>query len=781
MKGFIVYRTNEEINGKEYVFLYGRLENQESFASMHEFSPYFFIKEKDSKTLKKIDPKKEIILEKTELKSFKQEHLIKLNFKNQKHLSLISKELREFEIETFEEDLKPATRFFIDNNILDYIEIEGIFQKNERVDRFYENPKINPCQGICKPKVLSLDIESGKSNNNLFCIGLYMEDKKEVLMITKNKIKGVVSCKTERECLEKFKERIIELDPDIITGWNVIDFDLVYLKKLFDEHKIPFDIGRNNRSPRLRIEKNFLKKSSIDLPGRIVLDGLNLIRDPFIKEAPTIKNIRFESYALEEVAEQILGKTKLIKGKNRHEKIERLYNGTEKEQEELAKYNLQDCRLVYEILEKTDIVKLSMERASLIGMQIDKLTGSIANFDSLYIRETKKRKLASPSSFFKKKSQKITGGFVIQPKPGVYNNVLVLDFKSLYPSIIRTFNIDPASHLEKREKDCIETPNKAFFKNQEGILPEIIQKLFEARERAKKEKRELSSYAIKIIMNSFFGILASPNSRYFNMEIANSITEFGQEIIKLTARKIEEKGFEVTYGDTDSIFVETNCDKSKAEQLGKSLPFEINKFYKEYIEKEYARKSYLELEFDKLFLSLLIPRTRNVDKEEERGAKKRYAGLIEKDRKEEIVIVGMEAIRGDWTEAAQEFQKEILMMIFKGKDIITFVRDFIKNLKNGALDKKLIYRKSIRKELKEYTKTTPPHVKAARKLKNLESNRIEYYMTSKGPEPIQNLKNPIDYEHYIEKQIKPIAKSILETIGTDPEKAFSDTIQETLF
>lgn len=778
MKGFILYRTNDEINGIEKVMLYGRLENGESFASSHSFFPYFFIKNEDLEFLKKISDFNLVRLEKSELRTFQGKEVIKLNFETQKHLNHVLKELTEFEVETFEADLKPPMRFMIDNGLLDYINLEGDYQKTERVDRFYEEPIVNQTTAKIPLKILSLDIESGKKNNQLFCVGIYTSNEKEVLMVTEDKIDGVISCKTERDCLEKLKERILEIDPDIIAGWNIIDFDFVFLKKLFNEHNISFDLGRNNKEIRLRIEKSFLKKSSMDIPGRVVLDGLNLIRDPFIKEAPTIKSIKFESYSLEEVAEQILKETKLIKGKNRFDEIEELYL---KNQKKLAEYNLQDCKLVYNILRKTNIVELSMERANLTGMPLDKLTGSIANFDSLYIRESKNRGLVSPSSFFKKKSEKIKGGFVIQPSTGRYNNVLVLDFKSLYPSIIQTFNIDPSSYLEQNEKGCVQSPNGAFFKNEDGILPGIISRLSKAREKAKAEKRELSSYAIKIIMNSFFGVLASPNSRYFSMKLGNSITNFGQEIIKLTVKKIEELGYSVIYGDTDSIFINTNLNLEDSKLLGKSLPREINSFYKEYIKNKYHRESKLELEFDKLFLSFLIPRTRNQNDESNIGTKKRYAGLIETESTPELSITGLEAIRGDWTEIAQEFQKELLIKLFNGEDILSFIKEIISRIRRGEINKKLIYRKSIRKELKDYTKTTPPHVKAARKIHNLENNRIEYYITKNGPEPIQNVKSPIDYEHYIEKQIKPIATTILESIGIDPEKAFSNSVQKKLF
>ena len=110
-----------------------------------------------------------------------------------------------------------------------------------------------------------------------------------------------------------------------------------------------------------------------------------------------------------------------------------------------------------------------------------------------------------------------------------------------------------------------------------------------------------------------------------------------------------------------------------------------------------------------------------------------------------------------------------------------FIKDYLKKIRQGKLDEKLVYRKSIRKDLKEYTKTTPPHVKAARKLNHLESNVIEYYMTLDGPEPIQNLKHKLDYEHYVTKQIKPIAEQILSLFNQKFEDLAQETRQTKLF
>ena len=575
---------------------------------------------------------------------------------------------------------------------------------------------------------------------------------------------------------------------------------------MFEKHKIAFDLGRTNEPSRLRIESSFFRSSSADITGRQVLDAMNLMQDPFIQEAPSIKNAEFESYQLEDVSQAILGKGKEIKGKERHDEISSLYKSKNlKDNQKLVDYNLMDCQLVYEILEKTKMVDLAIERSQLTGLQFDKLTASIAAFDSLYIREARKRNLVSPTTRFGQKDERLKGGYVFSSNPGIYNNVLIFDFKSLYPSIIKTFNIDPASYLGKhkgKEKNPIESPNKVYFKNTQGILPEIIARLHEAREKAKKEQRELSSYAIKIIMNSFWGVLASPNCRFFDFDMASAITSFARETIQLTAKKIEERKYKIIYIDTDSCFVETNLEKNKANSLGKELESYVNNFYNHYIKTKYHRDSFLELQFQKQYLSLMIPMIRiklskkaKAKMDEEKGklkpeetkgvlgvaAKKRYAGLLEKDGKEELEITGLEAIRGDWTEAAQEFQKELLMKVFHKEEITKFIKDYIKKIKSGSLDKQLVYKKSIRKDLDQYTKITPPHVKAARKLDKLEGNVIEYFITEDGPEPIQKLKHKLDYKHYIEKQIKPIANQVLSLFNKDFDDLFQAKGQAKLF
>ncbi|HVY01541.1 MAG TPA: DNA polymerase II [Candidatus Nanoarchaeia archaeon] len=772
MKGFIVSHEVFDSENETVLALYGRLENGESFAVQKKIEPYLFISEKDLKKVEKVV--KEYEVEKTSLKNSKNETVMRITASSTTKLDKLQSHLDSIEIKSYEQDLKPYTRFCIDNNILGSIDIEGGHEKGERIDRIYGEALIKSADFTPKLKILSIDIETDKKADTLYCLGMYSSNFKKSFIVSKQKVPNAQNYETEEECLQAFFQEIHKFDPDVITGWNVIDFDFKYLQEKCKSLKIPFDIGRKPGSAKLRISSNFMRDSSATVLGRQVLDGLALIQDPFIQEAPMMRGANFNSMTLEDVSQEILHKGKLLKGQSRHKEIDELYK---KDKDKLIEYNILDCVLVYEILEKTGLVELSVERCRLTGLPLDRISASIAAFDSLYIRYARNKGLVSPTNKFKAREERIKGGYVKDAKPGIYHDVLVLDFKSLYPSIITTFNIDPLSLTTKEDKKVVESPNGAFFKNQDGVLPEIIKVLHQAREKAKAEKRELSSFAIKIIMNSFFGVLASPNCRYFSLEMANAITAFGRELIQLTAKKIEEKGYKVIYSDTDSVFVTTDLKGKKAEQTGKEMQQQINDFYKEYVKKKYDRTSYLEIEFKKHYRAFMIPALRDL----ETGAKKRYAGLLTKDGKEELEITGLEAIRGDWTQAAGDFQKELLIKVFNKEKIEAFILDYIKKIKAGKLDDKLVYRKSIRKALDEYVKTTPPHVKAARKLDKLEGTIIQYYITLDGPEPIQKLTHKLDYEHYIDKQIKPIASQVLNLIGLSFEDLSKGSKQTKLF
>jgi DNA polymerase-2 len=783
MKGFIIHPTYKVENGKAFIHLFGRLENGESFLAINEYKPYFFIRKADLDKALKIE---QFDYEATHLKNFDDETVAKVVLNIPADVAKLRDKLSNKNIKHYEADIRFAYRFMIDKLIQGSVDINGKYEtgrtgsedskdsksfvKGELVNRVYNEPELKPADYFPRNlKILSIDIETDKKGKELYSVSLYADDFKKVIIRSKEKLKNAISVSSEQELLLKFKEIILEYDPDIITGWNFIDFDLVILEKKFREYKLPFTIGRTDEPCRLRLYSSFFHDSKADCTGRMVLDGIQVLKNNFVG---------LEDYKLNTAAQAFLNDKKIFEGEDRWELVEEAFR---KNPQLLVDYNLKDAELVHRILEKTTAIELSIQRSLLTGMPLDRVRASIASLDSLYLKELRNKGFVAPGAGFDEREERITGGYVMNPKPGVYDYVIVCDFKSLYPSIIRTFNIDPWSFVpDCKGKSLVKAPNGACFKNQDGILPLIIQNLWAQRETARKKKNELARHAIKILMNSFFGVLANPTCRFYSRDVANAITTFGQHLIKLTAQKVEEMGYEVIYSDTDSIFVNLKIDNYKeAEKIGKEISEQINKFFEEYAKKNYERKNYLELEFEKVYKRFLMPRVRNL----EIGSKKRYAGLvIEADGKEKIDVVGLEFVRRDWTDIAKSFQMELLDKIFHKEEVAEYIKKIVNEVREGKHDNLLIYRKAIRKEVEEYTKTTPPHVKAARLLgSELKSSIIEYVMTSGGPEPIQKQKHKIDYEHYIDKQIKPIADAILVFYNQNFDDIIKGSSQKTLF
>lgn len=755
MKGFIVYSTYKIFNDQSFVCLFGRLENNETFLTINKYEPYFYVKSSDAKKMRGFK------LISTKLINFDDESVTKVIVDLPQDVSEIRKDLEEKNIECYEADIKFVQRFLMDKNIKSTIYIDGDYTTEEAINRVYREPELKPAEFKPNLKILSIDIEADLKGKEIYCIGLYTNNYKKCIINSNKKLSNVINCDSEEEVLEKFKEELIKIDPDIITGWNLIDFDLQVIFKRVKHYGIEFNIGRDNSKPKLRIEKDFLRSSKAEISGRQVLDGIDLMKHSFIK---------FNDYKLGTVAQHFLGETKSMQFEDKGEGIKQLYL---KEQQKFVDYNLKDAELVYKILEKSGVIDLAIQKSLLTGLTLDKTSASIASLDSLYIREANQRGIVCPSGKFVIKENPITGAYVMQPTPGIYDNVILLDFKSLYPSLMITYNLDPFSYTESG-KNLIKAPNGATFQNQDGIMPIIIKHLWAARDKARKNKNELERHAVKILMNSFYGVLASPSCRFFNLQLAGAITAFSQFTIKKTAELIEKKGYKVIYADTDSCFVVSNAKSlEQANKIGEELKDYINDFYEQFTKKEFNRKNYLELEYEKCYTQLLMPKLRH----QEKGAKKRYAGLVDN----KLEFTGLETVRSDWTDLAKKFQQELYMLIFHKKDPANFIKDFVEDTMKGKYDKLLVYKKSLRKEIEGYEKTTPPHVKAARKLDKITSTKIEYVITTDGPEPIQNIKHAIDYNHYIDKQIKPIADSILTFFNTDFEKVMQKTKQTSLF
>ena len=243
-------------------------------------------------------------------------------------------------------------------------------------------------------------------------------------------------CRRRRRRSAAFSSICDALDPDVITGWNVVDFDLAVLSRVARRHGVHFAIGRNDDEFDLRKDASFTRESRAIVFGRQVLDGLSLMRGAFI---------RLDDYKLETAAQTFLGKGKLITGDGRHTEIEALYHD---DPQRLVDYNLQDARLVTRD-PRPDRPRRAGDRAQPAHRHAARPGQRRHRLDRFALpqrvaparrgRAVGERRTSAPRAS--------CGGYVMESKPGLYRNVLVFDFKSLYPSIIRTFNIDPLTHV----------------------------------------------------------------------------------------------------------------------------------------------------------------------------------------------------------------------------------------------------------------------------------------------------------------------------------------------
>lgn len=711
--------------------------------------PVFFI---ENSTL--LNPlQKNYLRKETKLKNFNHQLVDAIYLNTQKELLALADSLHQSNIKTFESDVDPLRRFLMEKNINSQLKITGTAEKINSVTRF-TNPVIEACTISPDFVIASIDIETGAKTNQLYSIAAHVTGKngehKKVFMIgdkPKRSPEFISYYSDERDLLNNFFIWFKEVDPDIIIGWHVVGFDLLFLDNKCRELGISLDIARANG--RVSIRQRKPSGHFISVTGRVVIDGPSMLRASFFN---------FEDFKLETVAQELLGTGKTITpDENKIEEIDRQFK---EDKISLAEYNLQDAVLVTDIFKKTGLIELSVRRAQISGLLMDQLGMMTAAFDHFYLPRLHKAGFVAPNLKDITTTEHAAGGYVIDPTPGIYENVIVLDFKSLYPSIIQSFKIDPYSLLMK-ETDTIETLNGYKFSSSLHILPDFINELMKQRDEAKKKKDKQLSQAIKILMNSFYGVMGSYGCRFYHPDLPRAITGSGHKLLLGSKDYLEKKELKVIYGDTDSLFVMLkDVSVDDGETQGKKIVVELNKFWKNKLKKDFKVESYLELEYEKYYKKFIITPARGADI----GAKKRYAGLILKDGKEKIEFVGMEFVRSDWTKLAKEFQIELYEKIFHNEEVEDWVRDVIQSLKSGKLDDKLIYRKRLRKEVEDYTKNVPPHARAA-KLLNEPKDVIYYAITQRGPIPIELKHNDFDYDHYVEKQLKPIADSVLSLLG----------------
>jgi len=766
---FVLTPTYRVVNGVPEVHLYGVLESHEPCLIVDDRArPCFFIRAAERQRAQAVTGA--AVLEDGSRRTFAGEPVVRITVAVPADVPPLRRRLEEMGIECFEADVRFAYRYMIDHGIRGSMVVDGPFERHERLGRVYRNPELTPCRWVPSLRVLSLDIETSPRADQVYSIALHSPDHSRVLIVHDQHLAGAEVVPSEQVLIRRFLGYLDALNPDVLTGWNVIDFDFAVLARAARRHGIRFAIGRTDDEFEAHRDPSFTRESRAVVCGRLVLDALALMRGAFI---------RLDDYRLETAAQEFLGRGKLISGDHRATEIDRLYHV---DPQRLVDYNLEDARLVSEILDRTGLIDLAVERSLLTGMPLDRVSAAIASVDSLYLGALRQRGLVAPSVGREAKDARIAGGYVMESQPGLCRNVLVFDFKSLYPSIIRTFNLDPMTWLADgaTASDAIVAPNGArFHRNQPGILPALVASLAAEREQARHAGQLVKANAIKILMNSLYGVLGSGASRLFFPEVANAITHFGQLLIRTAAAFATGGGYRVLYGDTDSLFIDSaQPDAELALALGERLRVEIGNAVGAFVRERFGCESFLELEFEKLYHRFFLPEVRGGKV----GSKKRYAGLlIDANGQERIEFVGLESVRRDWSEVSKRLQAGLLELVFHDQPVEAFVRTFVADLRAGRFDQELAYRKAVRKDLDAYTKTTPPHVRAARKQQRPGGRIIEYVVTRNGPEPLGEETAPPDYDHYVEHQIKPVADAILRFLGTDFDRVVKTKRQLELF
>ena len=780
----------------------------------------------------------------TKLKNFSHEQVLALYVRTTNAMGEIRRKLIAAGVELSEADVRVPDRFLMERFITGSLAFESeagpsAAEKSTHMQSSLSapfcNPRIKSAEFRPTLSALSFDIETDRKAEQLYSIAAYSTHSSKVFMLGDARWREKLTARAdvnapllievlpnERAVISAFLDHVAEVDPDVLIGWNVVNFDLRCLQRICDRLKMKLTLGRCVggepqailwREARERGSAKKTERYYATIPGRCALDGIELMRSA---------TYAFENFSLETVAREVLGRGKLIEDvEQRGAEISTLFT---EDKEALARYNLEDCKLVWDIFLEEKLIEFAIEKSLLTGLALDRYGGSVAALDFLYLPRLHRRGFVAPALGSGDTTNVSPGGYVLDSEPGIFDNVVVLDFKSLYPSIIRTFHVDPlALALATDEPRPIEGFDGGKFAREGAILPELIATLWAARDRAKLAGDGIMSQAIKIIMNSFYGVLGTSGCRFLDTRLVSSITKRGHQIILDSKRFIEEQGFRVIYGDTDSVFVlipekaidvesgESSAPAVRAqavERISERLATRMTDWWRDRIMMEQGVDSYLEMEFETHFTKFLMPTIRGTDA----GSKKRYAGMvripdsasdssrtdllsenaalvdgIEKSERYRLVFKGLESVRTDWSPLAREFQRELYRRIFLGEAYAEYLYRLVDDLRAGRLDDKLVFRKRLRRRLDEYVKNVPPHIQAARKAQRArseqgfvaneaESGWIEYIMTRSGAEPIRFTTQKPDYEFYIERQIEPIADAILGFVGDSMEKLFGRQI-----
>ncbi|MBU0457043.1 MAG: DNA-directed DNA polymerase [Nanoarchaeota archaeon] len=803
-------------NGKPYVYLYGKLDGELNDGQIvcvkHHYEPYFyaFVESVDKVKLKErldklsietdSEPAKVLKFEEVEKELIgKKKSFWKIYTNYPKAVPPISRELRSWGVECYENDILFVHRYLRDKKItpMTLVKAKGEFLQNQRmrVPVFMAEEVMQESQEALKEwKTLAIDIETyatkseiNLNKNPVLMVAFYGKDKdkefKKVITWKNfdNKLDYLEVVKDEVDLLERCKEVILSYKPEIITGYFSDGFDFPYLKARADKYKVRFDLGLDYSELISGNSANF-RTSESKIKGILHLDIFKFIKNIFGK------NLDAENFSLDAISNELLGHKK-------HEvNLENLGNVWDNEPEKLedyCEYNLHDSHLTSELCNKLlpDMIEFSkiigLPTSDIIRMRFSRLVENYILKRSIEFNVLAPNK-PSNIEIKQRKEESIQGAFVFEPTPGLYENIIIFDFRSLYPTIITAHNIGPEGFKCSCCKDEIHVPEKEdywFCTKEKKFIPSVLERLIlrradlkrfieEAKQKGENTKiLEARSYALKVLANSFYGYLGFYGARWYCLECAASTTAYARDYIKKTIQKAKKKGFEVIYADTDSCFL----------LLGDKIMDEAMEFMNEI---NFDLPGYMELEYEGHFPKGIFV----AQKGSEKGAKKKYALLSKSGN---VKITGFESVRRNWSELAKEIQKKVLNLVLLDNvaEAIQYVKDVVADLKKGKISlNKLILKTQLTRDLSYYT-SIGPHVKVARELvakgeEVLPGTIIEYVIVKGSGLVRERARIPTDVsegnydpEYYINNQLIPAVSSIFAVLGYSEEEIFHKSSQ----
>jgi DNA polymerase I len=674
-----------------------------------------------------------------------------------------AKELRGLEgvKECLEDDIRVAMRYLIDNDVVPcgWHEVEVTEEKNDlgvRIDKVYRAksvPKLVEYAEIPPLKIL------GFSTICYSREGSPKPDRNPVVVISAATNKGekkqflADEGRDDKPLLEAFMRYVETCDPDIIVGYGLNEQDWPYLTERCKE------LGLSLHADRAKTEPHTSVYGHVSLNGRADLDLAD-----YAEEFPEVKVKTLNNLA------DYLGVMK-IEDRTIIEDIDFAdYWDTPAKREILKAFSADNTRCIMGITEA--ILDFATQLSNLVSLPLDHVGTAAAGFrvEWFLIKNTHKLGELVPRRI-EQPYRPYAGGLVLQPKPGLHQDIAVLDFKSMYPNIMITYNLSPDTYVPPKETEppggvyVAPEVKHRFRKQPPGFYKEALSYLIKVRDEIRIKMKKLQpktleyrvsdarQKAVKVITNASYGYAGWTGARWYVKPVAEAAAAWGRHTILTAIEMAEKDGLRVVYGDTDSIFIENQPDR--IEKLSRDIETRLG----------------LEIKPDKVYARIFFTE-----------AKKRYAGLLPDGR---LDIVGMEVVRGDWATIAKNVQEKVLEIILKEQSprkASDFVQRFIYDLQQKRVPyRDLIIWKTLTKPAEEY-EVRASHVEAAKMLraKGWElavGDKIGYVVVLGTGRLYERVKpymlasyDEIDLDYYVSKQVVPAAARILESFGISEDQ-----------